>query len=93
MSKAYEGLKEKWLEAWPQAIGLWSPFIRLQEPIWCTNTRQEKREGLTQSFAMIRFSDHRVVISLRQIKDQALEGYAPEILAHEVGHHFQYPAI
>ena len=41
-------------------------------------TQDKKKEGLTQSFAMIRFSDHRVVISLRQIKDQALEGYAPE---------------
>jgi hypothetical protein len=89
--KAATALKEKWLAAWPQAMKAWSPFLRLQEPLWCTSVTKEKKHGLTQSFAMIRLSDHRVVISLRQIKALSLEDYAIEVLAHEVGHHVQYP--
>ena len=89
---AYDAVKSRWLETWPEATQLWSPFIKLQKPILCAHREHEKSEGLTKSFAMIRFADHRVVISLRQVRDKGLENYALEILAHEVGHHFQYPA-
>ena len=81
-----------WLKIWPEATQLWSPFVKLQDPILCAQSEHEKKEGLSKSFAMIRFTDHRVVISMRQIIEQGLEDYALEILAHEVGHHFQYPA-
>ena len=92
MNMSLAPLKKQWLLLWPRAISVWSPFIRLQDPIWCITPSQEKQEGVTQSFAMIRLSDHRVVISLRQIKDLGLDEFGLEVLAHEVGHHFQYPA-
>src|SRR5580693_8263146 len=64
-----EELKAAWLAKWPDAIKAWSPYIKLSEPTWCYSESDEKREGLTGSFAMIRLVDHRVVISLRQIAE------------------------
>lgn len=84
-------LRDPWLAAWPHALALWSPFTRLSPPILCATAAQEKAEGLTASFAMIRLTDHRVVISLRQIAEKGLGAYALAILAHEVGHHVYAP--
>jgi hypothetical protein len=85
-------LQESWFRAWPEALAVWSPFVKLSDPIWCHSLEDEKAEGLTGSFAMIRLLDHRVVISLRQVEDLHLESYAKEILAHEIGHHVYCPA-
>ena len=91
-SSHHKQLEEQWQKAWPKAVALWSPFAQLQEPIWCLTAAQEKKEKLHQSFAMIRFTDHRVVISLRQVAQLKLGKYSTEILAHEVGHHIHAPA-
>src|SRR5262249_34696013 len=64
----------------------------LSEPRWCFTPADEKLQGLTDSFAMIRLSDQAVVISLRQIRERNLEGFAREIMAHEIGHHVYCPA-
>jgi len=40
---------------------------------------------------MIRFVDHAVVISLRQVAARGLEDFAREILGHEIGHHVYCP--
>jgi hypothetical protein len=84
-------LQKSWSEQWPAALALWSKFTKLQDPRWCLTATAEKVEGLTGSFAMIRFEDHAVVISLRQIHEQKLDAYAREILAHEIGHHVYAP--
>ncbi len=91
-AQALESLKTQWLGAWPQAIADWSPYIQLHEPAWCLNAKDEKRESLSGSFAMIRLVDHAVVISLKQILEQGLEKFSAEILAHEIGHHVYCPA-
>lgn len=83
---------EHWKRAWPDAIADWSPYVQLREPIWCLTEKDEKRQGLTGSFAMIRLVDHAVVISLRQIVEKGLHAFAVEILAHEIGHHVYCPA-
>lgn len=85
-------VRNQWQDAWPQAISDWSQFIQLHEPAWCLSAEDEKRESLTGSFAMIRLVDHAVVISLKQIVEKGLEGFAAEILAHEIGHHVYCPA-
>ncbi len=85
-------LRQTWLAEWPEAMTIWSRFTRLREPIWCTSKKAEQAEGLTDSFAMIRLTDHLVVISLRQILQLRLEAYGREILAHEIGHHMMCPA-
>jgi hypothetical protein len=85
-------LREAWLGRWPAALAIWSRFTRLSEPRWCLSEQDERREGLSGSFAMIRFEDHAVVISLRQVQALHLEPYALEIMAHEIGHHVYCPA-
>ncbi len=84
-------LKERWSAAWPRALELWSKFTKLSEPRWCFTDEEAAREGLTDSFAMIRFNDQAVVVNLAQIKQHRLENFALEILAHEIGHHVYVP--
>ncbi len=85
-------LVEKWRDAWPRALAIWSPYVQLQPPILCENASQEHEWGLHESFAMIRLVDHRVVIGLRQVQQHGLQDFALEILAHEIGHHVYVPA-
>ena len=87
-----ETLRDDWLAVWPKALNTWSPYVKLTEPTWCYTPADEKKEGLTGSFAMIRLLDHRVVISLRQIEADKLQDFALQILAHEIGHHVYCPA-
>jgi hypothetical protein len=85
-------LLDKWREAWPRALKIWSRYTRLSEPKWATNKGEDKALGLEGSFACIRINDHSVRISLSQIKSYELDDYAEEILAHEIGHHVFCPA-
>lgn len=87
----FSDLKAQWQAAWPDALALWSRFTRLQTPRFCTSREQEKQEGIAGSFAMIRLSDHVVVISLAQIAENGLHDFALPILAHEIGHHIFCP--
>lgn len=85
-------LREEWLSVWPQALELWSPYVRLHDPCFCLTEKEEKLASLAYSFAMIRLTDLSVVLSLRQIETLGLESYALEIMAHEIGHHVYAPA-
>ena len=81
-----------WSELWPEALEIWSRFIKLGSPRWCLNPKEARNEQLESSFAMIRLQDHAVVIDLSQIKAKGLEKFGREILAHEIGHHVYAPA-
>ncbi|MDB4293536.1 hypothetical protein N9954_09035, partial [Maribacter sp.] len=81
-----------WKSHWETAKREWNPFVRLQEPIWCTSNHMAIAEGLTGSFAMIRLTDHRIVINIEEIVTSGISDYALEILAHEIGHHIFTPA-
>jgi len=85
-------LKHFWSSAWPVAMSIWNPYITLREPEWCDSEKAAKAEGLSGSFAMIRLSDHRIVIDLDSVKKHGVEDYALQILAHEIGHHVLVPA-
>ena len=85
-------IRAAWEQAWPEALEVWSRFVQLHEPAWCLTAADEKREHLSESFAMIRLFDHSVVISLRQVEELELSRFAREILAHEIGHHVYCPA-
>jgi hypothetical protein len=87
-----DAIETAWRAAWPVALADWSRFTKLADPRWCRDTADEKRENLSGSFAMIRLTDHAVVISLRQVAERKLEPFAREILAHEIGHHVFAPA-
>src|SRR5262245_32339401 len=82
---------ERWQAAWPQALAVWSKFTRLHDPRYCQTRVAAAAEGLTGSFAMIRFADQSVVIDLETIRAEGLEDYGLEILAHEIGHHVLAP--
>ncbi len=85
-------IRDRWLLAWPEALALWSRYIQLHEPVWCFTDKEERREELAGSFAMIRLVDHSIVVSIRQVSEQGLDRFAKEILAHEIGHHVYCPA-
>jgi hypothetical protein len=77
--------------AWPRALVAFSPYTRLAPPIGCRTEADEAREGLSESFAMIRMKDQRIVISLRLLVAQGLVPHVFAILAHEVGHYVHAP--
>ena len=81
-----------WKSHWQQAKLEWNPLLRLQEPIWCLSHQEAKKEGLTGSFAMIRLTDHRIVINIEEIIERGITEYGIEVLAHEIGHHIFTPA-
>ncbi len=87
----FDQLRDAWTGRWNEALNLWSNYVKLSTPRFCTNEAEEKREGLTGSFAMIRLTDHAVVISLAQVAHYELEDYPLEILGHEIGHHVYCP--
>jgi hypothetical protein len=86
-----DALEEEFRGAWPAAQTIFSPYTRLLPPIYCKTSEDEQREGLSQSFAMIRLRDDRIVISLRQVAERGLGAHAQAILAHEVGHYVHAP--
>lgn len=87
-----QSLQYRWKQQWPAALGLWGKFTRLSEPRWCLDADARVKEGLTRSFAMIRFPDHAIVLGVEEIVQYHLEDYALEILAHEIGHHILCPS-
>ena len=87
-----DAVRRDWAARWEEALAHWSRFTRLQAPRWCFTEADEKAEGLTGSFAMIRLADHAVVISIRQVVERKLEAFAVEVMAHEIGHHVFCPA-
>ena len=85
-------LRTRWSEGWRPAADLWSRFTMLREPRWCTLPGEAAAEGLTSSFAMIRITDHSIVIDLAAVARLGLEDFEKEVVAHEVGHHVYCPA-
>lgn len=81
-----------WSAAWSVALTIWNPYVLLREPTWCFSTNDAKKEGLAGSFAMIRLTDHRIVIDLESVRSYKVEDCALQILAHEIGHHVLIPA-
>ena len=84
--------REQWLAAWPAALDVWSRYTRLGAPLLCVTHQEAHREGLTESFAMIRLADLAVVVNLPAAVEAGIAEYAPEVLAHEIGHHVLAPA-
>ncbi len=85
-------LLETWQRSWPHALEIWSKYTRLHDPLLCVSQIEAAKEGLSGSFAMIRLLDKSVVVDLETVTKLGLEGYALEVLAHEIGHHILAPA-
>jgi hypothetical protein len=88
----HQHIISNWKEAWPKAQKVWSDYVRLREPEWCVNKEQAALAGISDSFAMIRLVDHRIVIDINKLNEMQLEDDALQILAHEIGHHIYTPA-
>mgnify|MGYP001085697423 CR=1 FL=1 len=84
-------LIDAWRAAWPEALAVWSKFTRLRDPSLCASRVEASKQGLSGSFAMIRLLDQSVVVDLSLVTELGLDGYALEILAHEIGHHILAP--
>ena len=67
-------VREAWRARWPEALALWSSYARLSEPVWCLSAKDAQREQLTMSFAMIRLTDHVIVLNLEDIAERGLTG-------------------
>lgn len=91
-SESYQSIIDKWKSKWNEAISIWSEYLKLSEPRFCSTKEEEKKQGLSGSFAMIRLDDHAVVIGLEGLIHHKLEEYPLEILCHEIGHHVYCPA-
>lgn len=86
-----DALRAAWEARWPEALAVWSRFVRLSEPRWCASSAEAAREGLVDSFAMIRLTDHAVVIDAEGVAAQGLADFPLEVMAHEIGHHVFCP--
>lgn len=82
---------KNWEILWNEALKLWSDYVKLTPAKFLFTASEEKTEGLTGSFAAIRLLDHRVLLSVEQIKKYNLEDYPLEIMGHEIGHHVYCP--
>ncbi len=85
-------VRNLWAETWPEALSVWNPYVSLREPTWCISKTAAAKEGLSGSFAMIRLTDHRIVIDFSTVKEFKVEEFALQVLAHEIGHHVLIPA-
>jgi len=83
---------DHWQDAWVEALALWSRYTKLRYPTFCETHVEASKQGLSESFAMIRLLDQTVVIDLEAIANYQLQDYAVEILAHEIGHHILSPS-
>ncbi len=91
-SSEIKDILEVWRNTWPAAKQVWSNYVRLREPEWCIASREAEKEGLRESFAMIRLNDHRIVIDIEQVQKLGIEDCALQVIAHEIGHHIYTPA-
>ena len=92
MTRDLASLREEWNTHWQGALEIWSKFTRLRPPRVCLTDEDSARAGLTTSFAMIRLTDQEIVVNLKMIRENRLDAFATEILAHEIGHHVYCPA-
>lgn len=91
MPKNKAQVRVKWQSLWEESLALWSNYIKLRQPVFCMSDKEAGREGLTDSFAMIRLYDHQIVINVEGIVKHDLSDFEREILAHEIGHHVYVP--
>lgn len=81
----------RWQAAWPQALSLWSPWLRLSEPLFLEHTNQATDLGVEGILACFGIEDKSVKVNLPLLEREGLLEFPLEILAHEIGHHVLAP--
>ncbi|HRW18220.1 MAG TPA: hypothetical protein P5181_05185 [Dermatophilaceae bacterium] len=84
--EATDALRERFAEAWPQALALWGPALRLHDPDLHPAGRGEP------TLAWFSLGDASVSVDLAEVSRLGLDDLAVPILAHEIGHHVLAPA-
>lgn len=88
--ESLEPLRDAWQAQWPRALALWSRYTRLRDPDYLLSEGDHQGRNMG-SFAQIGLNDHRITVSLLQVRNLGLDDFALEILAHEIGHHVYTP--
>jgi len=91
LSEKLKIIKDNWLKIWPEALRIWSKYIKLREPIFILNNKEVVKYGLTNIPAAVSMADLGVNVNLIVVEKLKLEDFALMILAHEVGHHVLCP--
>ncbi|MBK9578090.1 MAG: VWA domain-containing protein [Fibrobacterota bacterium] len=81
----------RWREAWPEALSLWSPWLRLSNPIFVNQSQQAGELGVEGVLACFGIEDKSVKVNLPLLEKQGLIEFPLEVLAHEIGHHVLAP--
>ncbi len=80
-------LSEVFRDAWPEALAVWGPALRLHDPEF---TQGGGAAG--DPLAWFGLGDATVTVDLAQVSRLGLGDLAVTMLAHEIGHHVYAPA-
>lgn len=80
-----------WTSKWEEAMLIWSKYIRLDKPTFCVSEQEHITYSMKDTIALIRLTDHRIFISLRNVYKFKLQDYPLETISHEIGHHVYCP--
>lgn len=83
---ALEQLRASFRQAWPQALALWGPALRLHEP-----QLPAGRGRAGDPLAWFALNDTTVTVDLAQVRRNGLQDLVIPVLAHEIGHHVYAP--
>ncbi|MHA1301493.1 MAG: hypothetical protein ACTSO9_18885, partial [Candidatus Helarchaeota archaeon] len=76
MSEKLKIIKDNWLKIWPEALRIWSKYIKLREPIFILNNKEVVKYGLTNIPAAVSMADLGVNVNLIVVEKLKLEDFA-----------------
>jgi hypothetical protein len=85
VTRYYEGLADRWMAQWPEALAAWGRTTRLHAPVL---HRTACRMG---SWAWYSVDDVEVHVDLTVVVERGIQEHARAVLAHEIGHHLLAP--
>lgn len=88
---SYDDTINFWTSKWEEAMLIWSKYIRLDKPTFCVSEQEHITYSMKDTIALIRLTDHRIFISLRNVYKYNLQDYPLETISHEIGHHVYCP--
>ncbi|HOF00669.1 MAG TPA: VWA domain-containing protein [Spirochaetota bacterium] len=87
----YDKTIDLWTSKWDEALSIWSKYIRLEKPTFCVSEQEHITYSMKDAVALIRLTDHKIFISIRNVYKYNLQDYPIETIGHEIGHHVYCP--
>lgn len=78
--------------AWEEALDIWGFNIWLSMPEFIAEDVVKEKTSMNDLIAFTDLTTRQVTINTTAIEKFNLKGSICEIMAHEIGHHFKYPA-